>query len=111
MSESEFLGRVVDAHRIVIGLPSKRKSRRRWGGVRARDPTGFLTYEDIVFGSGLAHSQSSTEASAVPLKLDVYCPDTNSTNRPVLMFIHGGGFTGGIKHKPEIVEMGKYYAS
>ena len=29
----------------------------------------------------------------------------------VLMFIHGGGFTGGIKHKPEIVEMGNYYAS
>ena len=27
------------------------------------------------------------------------------------MFIHGGGFTGGIKHKPEIIEMGKYYAS
>ena len=27
------------------------------------------------------------------------------------MFIPGGGFTGGIKHKPEIVEMGKYYAS
>lgn len=74
-------------------------------------PYEVLTYEDIVFGSGLAHSQSSTEASAVPLKLDVYCPDTNSTNRPVLMFIHGGGFTGGIKHKPEIIEMGKYYAS
>ena len=70
-----------------------------------------LAYEDIVYASGLAHTDSSTEASAVPLKLDVYCPDSNSTNRPVLMFIHGGGFTGGIKHKPEIVEMGKYYAS
>jgi len=27
------------------------------------------------------------------------------------MFIHGGGFTGGIKHKPEIIEMANYYAS
>ena len=81
------------------------------GVVYEPGPYGVLTYEDIVFGSGLAHSQSSTEPSAVPLKLDVYCPDTNSTNRPVLMFIHGGGFTGGIKHKPEIIEMGKYYAS
>ena len=27
------------------------------------------------------------------------------------MFIHGGGFTGGTKTKPEIVEMGNYYAS
>ena len=81
------------------------------GVVYEPGPYGVLTYEDIVFGSGLAHSQSSTEPSAVPLKLDVYCPDSNSTNRPVLMFIHGGGFTGGIKHKPEIIEMGKYYAS
>ena len=74
-------------------------------------PYGVLTYEDIVYASGLAHTQSSVEPSAVPLKLDVYCPDSNSTDRPVLMFIHGGGFTGGIKHKPEIVEMGNYYAS
>ena len=27
------------------------------------------------------------------------------------MFIHGGGFTGGIKHKPEIIDMANYYAS
>ena len=74
-------------------------------------PYEVLTYEDIVYASGLAHTQSSTEPSAVPLKLDVYCPDSNSTERPVLMFIHGGGFTGGIKHKPEIVEMANYYAS
>ena len=77
----------------------------------SREAYGVLIYEDIVYASGLAHTQSSVEPSAVPLKLDVYCPDSNSTDRPVLMFIHGGGFTGGIKHKPEIVEMGNYYAS
>jgi para-nitrobenzyl esterase len=27
------------------------------------------------------------------------------------MWIHGGEFAGGIKHNPDIVEMGKYYAS
>ena len=74
-------------------------------------PYGVKTYQDVVYASGLAHSQNSVEPSPVQLKLDVYCPDTNSTDRPVLMFIHGGGFTGGIKHKPEIVEMGQYYAS
>ena len=81
------------------------------GVVYEPGPYDIVTYEDIVYASGLAHTDSSTEPSAVPLKLDVYCPDSNSTNRPVLMFIHGGGFTGGIKHKPEIIEMGKYYAS
>ena len=43
-------------------------------------PYGVLTYEDIVYASGLAHTQSSVEPSAVPLKLDVYCPDSNSTD-------------------------------
>ena len=81
------------------------------GPVYEPGPYGVLTYEDIVYASGLAHTATSSEAEPVSLKLDVYCPDTNSTNRPVLMFIHGGGFKGGIKHKPEIVEMGKYFAS
>ena len=70
-----------------------------------------LKNEDIIYARGLAHTKTSSNPSAVPLRLDVYFPDDNSTDRPVLMFIHGGGFTGGIKHKPEIVEMAEYYAS
>ena len=70
-----------------------------------------LKNEDIIYARGLAHTKTSSNPSAVPLRLDVYFPDGNSTDRPVLMFIHGGGFTGGIKHKPEIVEMAEYYAS
>ena len=66
---------------------------------------------DIVYAEGLSHHKSSTSPFPIPLKLDVYYPDNNSTNRPVFMFIHGGGFTGGIKHKPEIVDMANYYAS
>ena len=54
---------------------------------------------------------TSTSSFAIPLKLDVYYPNNNSTNRPVFMFIHGGGFTGGTKTKPEIIEMANYYAS
>lgn len=66
---------------------------------------------DITFAEGLAHDETSAAPFAVPLKLDVYYPDTSSTNRPVFMFIHGGGFKGGTKTKPEIVEMANYYAS
>ncbi|PQB05970.1 hypothetical protein BST85_05415 [Aureitalea marina] len=54
---------------------------------------------------------TSTSAFAIPLKLDLYYPDNNSVNRPIFMFIHGGGFTGGTKTKPEIVEMANFYAS
>ncbi|MEL0326595.1 MAG: hypothetical protein VXA09_06290, partial [Burkholderiaceae bacterium] len=49
------------------------------GVVYEPGPYDILVYEDIVYASGLAQTDSSTEASAVPLKLDVYCPDSNST--------------------------------
>ncbi len=66
---------------------------------------------DIVYAEGLAHDATSTTPFAVPLELDMYYPDDESTNRPVFMFIHGGGFKGGTKTKPEIIDMAKYYAS
>ena len=66
---------------------------------------------DITYAEGLAHDETSTTSFPVPLRLDVYSPDNDSANRPVLMFIHGGGFTGGTKTKPEIVEMANFYAS
>jgi len=73
----------------------------------------YLTFvdEDIIYAEGLSHNISSTTPIAIPLKLDVYYPSNDSTNRPVFMFIHGGGFTGGTKTKPEIVDMASYYAS
>ena len=78
--------------------------------VKAESTYMVLKDEDITYANGLSHNASSTSSFAIPLKLDVYYPDNNSTNRPVYMFIHGGGFTGGIKHKPEIVDMANYYA-
>ena len=66
---------------------------------------------EITFAEGLAHDANSDSPFAIPLKLDMYYPDAETTDRPVLMFIHGGGFKGGTKTKPEIVEMARYYAS
>ena len=51
------------------------------------------------------------ELEEVALELDVYSPDNDSANRPVFMFIHGGGFTGGTRTNPEIVEIAEFYAS
>ena len=67
--------------------------------------------EDISYANGLAHDLSSHAPSSTPLLLDVYYPNTSLTNRPVYMFIHGGGFKGGTKTKPEIIDMANYYAS
>lgn len=79
--------------------------------VKAESSFAVLVEEDISYAEGLAHNAMSDSSFAIPLKLDVYTPDNNSSNRPVFMFIHGGGFTGGIKHKPEIVDMANFYAS
>ena len=66
---------------------------------------------NITYAEGLSYNTTSTTPFSIPLKLDIYYPNNNSSNRPVFMFIHGGGFTGGTKTKPEIVEMANYYAS
>ena len=70
-----------------------------------------LIDENVVYAEGLGHTGASTSSFPVSLLLDVYYPDNNSTNRPVFMFIHGGGFQGGTKTKPEIVNMANFYAS
>jgi predicted esterase len=66
---------------------------------------------DITYAEALAHNKTSTAPITIPLKLDVYYPDTSVTNRPVFMFIHGGGFTGGTKTRDTIEEMADYYAA
>lgn len=70
-----------------------------------------LSATDITYAEGLAHSNTSITPFAFPQKLDVYYPENSSTARPLFMFIHGGGFKGGVKHKPEIVAMANYFAS
>ena len=70
-----------------------------------------LLDSDIVYANGLSRNSSSTSAVEQSQFLDVYQPDNDSGNRPVFMFIHGGGFKGGTKTKPEIVEMADYFAS
>lgn len=79
--------------------------------VKAESSYTVLKEEDITYADGLSHNATSNSAFAIPLKLDLYYPDNNYSNRPVFMFIHGGGFKGGTKTKPEIVEMANYYAS
>lgn len=79
--------------------------------VKAEPSYTVVKEQDITYATGLSHDETSTTSFAVPLKLDVYYPDNEATSRPVFMFIHGGGFTGGVKDGPEMVEMANYYAS
>jgi para-nitrobenzyl esterase len=68
--------------------------------------------EDITYAEGLSHdSWNSANTSVVPLLMDSYVPDNNLQNRPLLMLIHGGGFSGGSKQQEALVAMANYYAS
>ena len=63
--------------------------------------------EDIIYAQGLSHqSVNSSNATPIPLKLDVYYPTNNSINRPVYLFIHGGGFTMGDKQTYPVYQVG-----
>ena len=68
--------------------------------------------EDITYAEGLSHdSWNSATTSVVPLFMDSYVPDNNLQNRPLLMLIHGGAFSGGSKQQEALVAMANYYAS
>jgi acetyl esterase/lipase len=57
--------------------------------------------------------RTATNRSGAPvtLKLDVYEPaDDHVTSRPVIVWIHGGGFSSGNKTSPEIVDEATTFA-
>ena len=71
-----------------------------------------IVKEDIVYARGLSQDSLNSEKSIeIPLKLDVYIPENNSENRPVFLFIHGGGFSGGSKQQSQINNWANYYTS
>ena len=70
-----------------------------------------LEDEDIIYAEGLGYYPDTEKVTALPLKLDVYYPDNSAVSRPVFMWIHGGGFTGGSKTADDIEEMAAFYAS
>ena len=67
--------------------------------------------EGLVYAEGLTHDGTSPTTEAIPLLLDVYYPNNDSENRPVYMFVHGGGFTGGSRTQEAIVDQAYYFAS
>ncbi len=68
--------------------------------------------ENIKYAEGLSHNTiNSSNSSVIPLYLDIYSPNNTIENRPLFMFIHGGGFSGGSKQQETIIYMANYFAS
>lgn len=80
--------------------------------VKSESTYSVIVEEDLTYAKGLSHDEfNGSSTSEMDLKLDIYYPDNEVTNRPLYFFIHGGGFFGGTKQKPQIVDYGNYYAS
>lgn len=74
-----------------------------YGQTRFADTTYFSsvsTQKDIVYGSAKNISGQTEQ-----LKMDVYAPQGDQTKmRPLIIWVHGGGFTGGDKNEGTVVE-------
>ncbi len=80
--------------------------------VRSNASYGFTLVEGVIYAEGLSHeSINSLNASRIPQKLDIYIPDNNLEKRPAIILIHGGGFSGGSRKSPNIVNLANYFAS
>ena len=66
----------------------------------------------IVYAQGLSHETLNSDASVtMPLLLDAYVPQGAGDNRPAIVVIHGGGFTGGSRSGWRPVSQAQYFAS
>lgn len=80
--------------------------------IKANETYPVLVEENIVYAQGLSHASiNSTNPTTMPLLLDVYTPDNGLENRPVFMFMHGGGFIIGSKKNIYITNLANYYTS
>ncbi len=60
---------------------------------------GPVTLSDIVY------TQGATENGDIDILLDIYQPSENcDANRPTVLYVHGGGFTGGSKTGNNVAE-------
>ena len=66
----------------------------------------------IVYAQGLSHETLNSDTSTtMPLLLDAYVPQGAGDNRPAIVVIHGGGFTGGSRSGWRPVSQAEYFAS
>tara|TARA_R110002012_G_scaffold252147_1_gene430328 strand:+ start:132629 stop:133636 length:1008 start_codon:yes stop_codon:yes gene_type:complete len=68
-------------------------------------------YENQIFNEVDIQTQVYLETDSEELKLDIYQPKNDEMeNRPILLFVHGGGFAGGARDEYAIMEFCKNMA-
>ncbi len=91
-------------HLAFYGIPYARAERfaaptaaPEWAGPRAASEIGFAAPQTPHFIQGFAASGPQSEDC---LNLNVFTPAADDAKRPVLYWIHGGGFTHGAGYEP-----------
>jgi acetyl esterase/lipase len=76
--------------------------------VRYRD----LVFADVTTTTGVSYGSAvDQQGQVLDLKLDVYAPAGDTvTTRPAIVWVHGGGFSGGERTSPEIVDEATTFA-
>lgn len=94
---------------VVAGVaPAGASTRVRATGVRYRDDifSAVKTTTDITYGTAVDQT-----ATLVTLKLDMYTPKGDTaTSRPAIVWVHGGGFSGGDKTSVELLDESDQFA-
>lgn len=80
--------------------------------VKSSSTYAVTVEQDVKYAEGLSHqTYNSSTYSIKDLKLDVYNPINTTKKKPAILLIHGGGFVGGDKSDPNIVNLANYFAS
>ena len=93
-----------DNHLVFLGIPYAKAKRfgapeapDGWAGVRHADAIGLAAPQTTHLIAGFSASGPQGEDC---LNLNVFTPGTDDKRRPVMFWIHGGGFTHGAGYEP-----------
>lgn len=89
-----------------LGLPYAQATERfvpagavqPWEGVRLADSYGKISPQGALYGEGSSGNQSGTDNNCQNLNL--WTPGADNAKRPVMVWLHGGGFSTGSGNDP-----------
>ena len=80
--------------------------------VQSDETYNVIIEDNITYALGLSHNEiNGAESTTVSLLMDAYIHDNDINNRPVVMLVHGGGFTSGSKESVSMTYLANYFAS